>query len=56
MMLQNARHVGDVDAARNDLTAAGKVDRREPCIEGGSDGEGHNGVILVGPELLQVRF
>ena len=56
MVLQNASHVGDVDAAHDDLATVGKINGLEPGVEGGADRKGYNSINFIGPELLQVRF
>ena len=53
-MLEDAGHVGDVDAAGNDLTAVGKVEPGEPSIKCTADGQRSGGVIAVGPKAAEL--
>ena len=53
VMLEDAGHVGNVDAANDDLAAARKMLRGQPTIKGGADGKRGHRIVIIGPKRFK---
>jgi len=56
VMFEDVRHIGDVDAADDDLAAARKILRGQPTIESSANGKGSDRIAVLGPKRFEIRL